>query len=251
MRNPLLSWATVALVFALPLAVHAAVKASDADVVQVAEAALHQISPDSKIASDRPSALPGFREIVAAGQVVYVSNDGRFVIQGQVFDLKTSSDLSAAAETGMREQVLSEVSPADELVFAPPHPKYTVIVFTDPTCGYCRELHTHINEYLAKGIAIHYLPFPRSGADSEVGKQTAAIWCAKDPKDALSKAFAGGQVSPAGDSVCDPKVKAGVDLGLRLGVLGTPSVFTSNGVLIGGLLSPDKMEARIKQALNL
>ena len=47
------------------------------------------------------------------------------------------------------------VSSSQRIVFKPKgEVKHTVAVFTDIDCGYCRELHKHMEEYNARGIQI-------------------------------------------------------------------------------------------------
>lgn len=36
--------------------------------------------------------LPGFREVIAGGQLLYVSDDGRYLMQGAVLDLEAQED---------------------------------------------------------------------------------------------------------------------------------------------------------------
>ena len=68
----------------------------------------------------------------------------------------------------------------ERIVFAPEAPDYTVSVFTDVECGYCRKLHEDIAEYNRLGIAIEYLAFPRMGPASEDFSKMVAVWCASD-----------------------------------------------------------------------
>src|SRR3546814_1051414 len=69
-----------------------------------------------------------------------------------------SSDLSLA---GLRRELLKTIPVKDRIVFAPKDPKYTVAVFTDVECGFCRKLHSQIDDYNREGIAVQYLAFPR------------------------------------------------------------------------------------------
>ena len=77
---------------------------------------------------------------------------------------------------------------SDRIVFAPPNPKYTVEVFTDIECGYCRKLHSEIAEYNRQGIAVQYMAFPRMGLGSQDHREMISVWCASDRKQALTDA---------------------------------------------------------------
>ena len=78
--------------------------------------------------------------------------------------------------------------------FAPEKPRYTVTVFTDVDCAFCRKLHTEIAQYQEQGIAVHYVAYPRSGPGSESWNKMASVWCARIARDALTRAKQGQDV---------------------------------------------------------
>ena len=72
----------------------------------------------------------------------------------------------------LRSRLLQTIPVSDRIVFAPPNPKYTVTVFTDVECGYCRKLHSQIADYNQQGISVQYVAFPRMG----LGSRTSGRW---------------------------------------------------------------------------
>src|SRR3546814_2553685 len=98
--------------------------------------------------------------------IFYVSNDGRYMLQGSLYDMDAKRDLSEASLAGLRRELLKTIPVSDRIVFAPKDPRYTVAVFTDVECGYCRKLHSQIDDYNREGIAVQYLAFPRMGLGS-------------------------------------------------------------------------------------
>ena len=85
--------------------------------------------------------------------------------------------------------MIDTVPESEMLVFAPKEPaKYTITVFTDIDCGYCRRLHSQIAEYNRLGIRVRYMFFPRSGPDTESWHKAEAVWCASNRNDALTRA---------------------------------------------------------------
>ncbi len=226
----------------------AAKPASAAD--QAAEArvrqALKALNPNLTIDYVAAAPMPGFRVVVVGGQVVYVSDDGKYLVQGGVLDMQSRRD---AAETSValmqyRRNLIDGVPHEQRIVFAPPNPKYTVSVFTDIECGYCRKLHSEIAEYNKQGIAVEYLAFPRMGLGTQDHKDMVSVWCSSDPKRALTDAKNGKGVA-ARD--CTNPVAAEFEIGQRLGVNGTPAIFTAEGVQIGGYLAPAQMRAVLDQ----
>ena len=92
------------------------------------------------------------------------------------------------ASREVRRKLLKTIPVSDRIVFAPPNPKYTVSVFTDVECGYCRKLHSDIAEYNRQGIAIQYLAFPRMGLGSADFNKMVTVWCSADRRKALTDA---------------------------------------------------------------
>jgi len=207
--------------------------------------ALTGFAPKVQIDSVKPAPIPGYYQVIASGQMVYVSADGKYMFSGSLIDLNSRTDLSDADWAGFRKAELAKVPDAQKIVFAPANPKHTVTVFTDVTCGYCRELHKHIEELNKAGIAVKYLAWPREGVVTTAGRDTptytqmVSVWCAADRKASFTAAIIDGRdPKPA---TCPNTVKQDFDLGLKLGVSGTPAVIAEDGTLIGGYLTPAQM----------
>ncbi|GIX32837.1 MAG: hypothetical protein KatS3mg125_0793 [Lysobacterales bacterium] len=205
---------------------------------------IRALVPDANIESVKPSPVPGLYEVIVSGQIVYVSADGRYLIQGGMFDMEKREDLTELARARIRKEALAKVPPEKRIVFAPKERKHTLTVFTDIDCGYCRRLHQHMAEYNAAGIAIEYLFFPRAGIGSPSYEKAVSVWCSADPRDALTRAKAGEEIPSRS---CDNPVMEDFELGKRIGITGTPAVITEEGILIGGYLTPEQLQERLAQ----
>lgn len=224
-------------------AVAAIPQTTNTNAPQAVTEAVRKLAPHAAIQSITQTPIPGLYQVIASGQVVYVSADGRYMLQGNAYDLKTHTDLSDAQMDRLRRAALASVSPAQMIRYAPAHPKYTVTVFTDIDCPYCREFHRHIAEYNAAGIAVDYLFWPRTGLNTSSAAKAIAVWCAADRKAAFTAAKAGVDPKPA---TCANPVKHDFELGLDLGVDGTPTIIASNGALIGGYVAPWDLLQRLQ-----
>lgn len=199
--------------------------------------------PGVEVRRLRPAPFAGFTEAVVAGRVVYVSNDGRYILDGAVIDVREQRNLTESAMDSIRVDGLKAIPTAQRIVFAPRNPKYTVTVFTDIECGFCRRFHQHMPEYNALGIAVEYLFFPRAGAGSEAWAQAEAVWCARDPLQAMTDAKAGKALPPGR---CANPVGAEYALGHKVGVRGTPAIYAANGAQLGGYLEPRRLLAALQ-----
>jgi len=163
-----------------------------------------------------------------------------------VLDLEQQEDLmqNSAALADYRSKLIATIPKSERIVFAPPNAKYTITVFTDIECGYCRKLHGEIGELNRQGIAVEYLAFPRMGLGSQDHKDMISVWCSSDRKRALTDAKAGKPVAPRD---CKNPVTMEFDVGQRIGVSGTPAIYSTEGVQLGGYLPPAALRAKLDE----
>ena len=207
--------------------------------------ALHRLEPNIQVESINPSPIPGFREVIATGQVVYVSDDGKYLFQGGLLDIEKRKDLSEAAMARLRVDILKTLPVEDRIVYSPAgKPRHTVVVLTDIECGYCRKFHSDIAEYTKRGIEVEYLAFPRAGLASPDYRNMVSVWCAPDRQKALTDAKNGRAVQSrtCGRTPVDMQYRAGQ----RMGLSGTPMILNANGELMGGYLPPDALLQRLE-----
>lgn len=212
--------------------------------VQMVQQAIHKLSARVEVDSIQPAPLPGFYQVIASGQMVYVSTDGKYMMHGDLVDLVRGENLSDDAWAAFRKAALAGVPASQRIIYAPAHPKYTVTVFTDVTCPYCRALHEQMAAFNKAGIAVEYMAWPREGVTTTSGgltptyKEMVSVWCAKDRKTAFEAATQ-GHSPPA--ATCANPVKDQFDLGLKLGVSGTPTIFGPDGDTLGGYVTPEQL----------
>ncbi len=220
-------------------------QAADSGDATVARAAVQKLITSNKIDAFEKSPVPGYYQAVVGSQLLYVSADGRYVLQGTLYDANAKIDLTAQRLARVNIARLDAYPASKRISFAPKSkPKYKVTVFTDIDCGYCRKMHSHIDEYNARGIQVDYLFFPRSGPGTPSFAKAVSVWCAKDQKQAFTAAKAGANPDPL---QCDNPVAEEYQLGISVGVDGTPSVFADDGSKIGGYLTPDQLQAQLER----
>lgn len=195
--------------------------------------ALAKSMPSVKVGSIKPAEISGLYEVTVGGNIVYVSGDGKYLIQGHLVDIAARTDLTEEKLSGTRKQALEKLGLDKMIVFKPKISKYTVSIFTDIDCGYCRKLHSEIDQYMAEGITIQYLFFPRAGKGSDSYQKAISVWCADDRKAALTAAKK-GDTPPA--KTCDNPVDEHMQLAEDFEVKGTPMMVTEKGNIFPGYL---------------
>lgn len=218
--------------------------AADDATEAVVRKAVQGLAPGVQVDKIEQSPLPGFYQVIASGQMVYVSADGKYLLNGDLLDLTSKKNISEKAWADFRKVQLAKVPQSQRIVFAPANPKYHVTVFTDVNCGYCRALHEHMADFNKAGIAVEYVAWPREGVTSTSGQPTqtytemVSVWCAADPKMAFTQAKQGKAPKAA---TCTNPVKDEFDLGVKLGVTGTPTIVADDGRVVGGYVTPEQL----------
>lgn len=193
-----------------------------------------------------PSPVDGWFTIRKGAIVAYISGDGRYLLQGDLIDLDEEINLSEATRNEARLEMLSGLPNDKVIVFSPENPRFSVSVFTDIDCTYCRRFHNQIDEYLAQGIEVRYLMYPRSGPGTPSWKKAEEVWCAKDRNQALTlakldKKF---ETQSCDASILETHYALGQDIGLR----GTPALVLQDGTLVSGYLPPLQLAEAVASA---
>lgn len=233
------------LILASALSIAAlAAQAGEATKLENLQATVAQINPNAEISWVKDSPIPGLNEVGVDGVVLYISDDGRYLLHGTLLDVIQRKNLTEIAGAETRKALLASIKDQDKIIFKPDGPaKHRILVFTDISCGYCHKVHENLQAYLDRGIQVEYVAFPRGGPESPVLAQMDAIWCAKDRLAAYTSAIEGRiPDSPK----CDSPVRAQYDLGDKIGVQGTPAIYTLDGMQHGGYVPPEQLASELE-----
>lgn len=181
-----------------------------------------------------------------SGEAFYSNADGSHFLVGDLYENGDEGlvNLTEQEQNQERADALAAV-PDDELVIfrGADEPKATITVFTDPTCPYCARLHDTIPELNERGIAVHYMAFPRAGMGSQAATTLQQVWCSDNRSEAMTQAKEGEAISSAAD--CDNPVAGQYDLGKALGVQGTPAIILPDGQMVPGFVPPERLSAML------
>jgi thiol:disulfide interchange protein DsbC len=205
--------------------------------VNADEAAIRQAMstsmPSVKVDSVKPAVVKGLFEVVVGANIYYVSEDGKYLLQGRLVDVAARKDLTEEKLNVTRKLAIEKMGQANMIVFKSKITKYTVTIFTDIDCGYCRKLHSEIDQYLAQGITIQYLFFPRAGKGSDSYNKAVSVWCAEDRNAALTAAKKDQKLT---EKTCDNPIDKHMQLAAEFDVKGTPMIISENGNVYPGYL---------------
>ena len=200
---------------------------------KIVREALTKAMPSLQIDSVKPSPIKDIFEVTVGGDIVYASDDGKYLLQGRLIDTATRTDLTEEKLSSARKVALDKLGEANMIIFKPKIHTYTVTVFTDIDCGYCRKLHSELDSYLVEGIEIRYLFYPRAGKGSDSYNKAVSVWCAKDKNAALTNAKKDQKVE---SKTCENPIDEHMALATSFDVKGTPMIVTEKGTIYPGYL---------------
>ena len=218
----------------------------------------------SKIESIEKSEFPGIYKVYFGDlQPLYVSEDGRYFLYGQMFKIDLQPAYVSADSFGSskslepfvqnltdtdmfekRRSLMKEIQEIELITFKAANEKYSLTIFTDVDCGYCRKLHKQIKEYNELGISIRYAAFPRSGLGTDTFTKMVGAWCSEDTKKVFTSLKDGKEPRL---EFCDSQpVAKHYAIGKKLGITGTPAIITNEGELLPGYYSPQDLLKKLK-----
>jgi len=212
------------------------------------EAALKTALPTIKPDAINESPIKGVYEVVVGARLFYVSEDGRYLMQGSMVDLKSREDLTEKKLGAARLGALEKLGTDNMIVFKPKIFKHLVYVFTDIDCGYCRKLHSEIDQYLKEGIEVRYLFFPRAGKDSDSYFKAETVWCAKDRNAALTRAKSGENLAK---KECPNPIDKHMELASAMGANGTPMIVTEKGTILPGYVPATQLTKMLEEKTDV
>ena len=195
------------------------------------------------------SRLDGFYEVVVNEprlDVLFMSYDGLYVIQGDVINLKTKSNLTLNKINSLRKEIIDTIEEKDKIVFKANNERYVVHVFTDVDCPYCARLHADMSMLNALGITVKYLASPLEQLHPQAQSSMEKIWCAEDRNQAIHN-YKTQRILPKSVE-CENPVAQQLAIAKQLGVNGTPSVFFEDGTNIPGYQEPEILLQNIEQS---
>jgi thiol:disulfide interchange protein DsbC len=216
----------------LPSALLAETQGIDPAITRLLQARLGDVAVNQPVATP----VNELYQTRFGSKYAYLSSDGRYVLVGDMIDLKTGVNLTDKVRQEVARETLAAFPIGDLVVFPAEGKTRTFLnVFTDSSCPYCKKLHQEVPELQKAGIEVRYFPFPRGGARGPGYQELRQVWCSKDRRQAMNivKDVDSGDLGTA-DCANAQIVDRAYNLGNEVGVSGTPALFTQSGRKLDG-----------------
>lgn len=189
--------------------------------------------------------VPGVVEVDFGDGFIYLTEDGKYALKGDIIDLYKNVNLTEAKRSKSRLDALAKIDTSKMLVYpADKEKKHSITVFTDIDCGYCRRMHQGIKEYTSRGIEVRYVFYPRAGRNSASYYKAVSVWCADDSHTAMNRIVSGQAIE---SSTCENPVDQHMDVANLLGVTGTPTIILQDGRRLPGYVKAAQLEYIIRK----
>ncbi len=181
-----------------------------------------------------------YKAEVKGGPTLYVTKNAQYFVVGDLYRVAADGLVNETEQAKLAK--LESLPESDMVVFKADNEKTHITVFTDVDCGYCRMLHNDVPILNEMGITVRYLAYPRAGIGSLAYRKMVSIWCSDDPKKWITEAKMGAEVP---ENKCVNPVAEQYQLGVSLGVRGTPSIISKEGVFMPGYLPPKELASKL------
>ncbi|MEI7447087.1 MAG: DsbC family protein, partial [Burkholderiales bacterium] len=183
-----------------------------------------------KVDALRRSPVPGIWEVQIGTDLIYVDDKGQHgFVEGQLIDLKANRNLTQERIDEITAVNFKDLPLAWAIKQVNGKGTRQVAVFEDPNCGHCRNLRRDLLN--VPDVTIYTFTLPILAADSKI--KAAQAWCASDKVKAWNELMLQGRV-PDNKGTCDNPVEKVAELGRKLKVTGTPTLFFANGKRLPG-----------------
>ncbi|TLD47674.1 MAG: putative thiol:disulfide interchange protein DsbC [Accumulibacter sp.] len=188
----------------------------------------------------------GLYEAYADGQIFYTDDKVSVIIAGALIDGKSMKNITDERLQKLTAIKFSELPLTLAVKQVRGDGKRVFATFEDPNCGYCKKL----AKDLAKldNVTIYTFLYPILSPDSL--DKSNRIWCAADKAKAWNDWMVDGK-APGGKGDCDTTaVKKTIEIGRKLAINGTPTIFFTDGERVPGAVPVARIEEKLAQTAS-
>jgi thiol:disulfide interchange protein DsbC len=190
------------------------------------------------------SPVSGLYEVVTPDHLFYTDEEGNYLINGVIWDLRTMHNITEERERKVYA-IDFKTLPFDLAIKeVKGNGKRKMMIFTDPNCGYCKKLEAELQK--VDNVTIYRLMFPIfEGSDVKARN----VWCTKNKTKTWTDMMLDGVMPPAAtDPKCTYPVAKAKEWGEKLRVNGTPAIFFADGTKNPGALPAEDIEKALDDA---
>jgi len=165
--------------------------------------------------------------------IVYTDATASHIILGKIYDTKGDRDLTEDRLRKLNAIKFDSLPLAQAVKVQRGNGKRVLVMFSDPHCPYCTKFEQTLQQ--VDDITVYIFMFPVIKPD--LADHSKGVWCSPDRAKAWLDLALRGKPPTASPS-CENPVAKNLELGHKLGVNSTPTLYLANGERVAGALSP-------------
>ena len=201
-----------------------------------------RLGEGAKVDSVRETPYSGLYEIRVGSDILYTDKTATYLFSGHIYNVKTSVDLTRERIDELNKIKFSDLPLDKALKQVKGDGKRVIAVFEDPNCGYCKRFRRDTLKNI-DNVTVYTFMYNILADDSAVKSKN--IWCAPDRVKAWDDWMVSGKAAPVAPASCETPNDEVLELGHKLRISGTPSIFFADGSRIPGAIDAKTLEAKL------
>jgi thiol:disulfide interchange protein DsbC len=230
--------AALALALALAAFGAAAETAQEANIKKLIQP---RIGEGAEVESVTKTPYSGLFEVRVGNEIFYTDAQAKYLFVGRVLDANTTEDFTKARLEAINRIKFSDLPLESAVKTVKGNGKRVIAVFEDPNCGYCKRFRKTLQE--VDNVTVYTFLYNILAEDSSVKSKN--IWCTADRSKAWDDWMLNGKAAPTAPDSCSTPNEKIYNLGRKLKVTGTPTIFFTDGSRIPGAIDARGLESKL------
>jgi thiol:disulfide interchange protein DsbC len=210
-----------------------------AEVTATIKKTIESRFPGAHVLEVQPAAIPGIYEVFMGDQIVYADASGDYLLMGPLVDTQTRTNLTEARLNDYGK-IDFKTLPLDRAIkVVKGNGSRQFAIFSDPDCPFCQQLEKSLLS--VNDMTMYVFLYPIASLHPQATAKAHAIWCAKDRVGAWSQWMHEKKLPPTATCAGDP-IDELQQLGNRLRINSTPTLFFANGRRVAGAIPEKEIE---------
>jgi len=185
----------------------------------------------------------GLYEVVIGDQLLYTDEQGLYMFDGSVIEVKSRSDLTEQRRHQLFAVEFDQLPLELAVKKVKGNGKRKMAYFTDPNCGYCKRLEKELAK--VNNVTLYLFLYPIFEGSDEIVRN---VRCADNPVKAWDDLML-KDIAPASATCKTPTDKV-MALGVKMRVNGTPNLIFGDGMQVPGFMPAQEIEKRLNESVK-
>lgn len=210
---------------------------------QIAKTLAERIPQLQKIDEVKSTPMQGLYEVRIGTDLFYTSEDGNYLIQGELIDTRAQRNLTEDRINQLTAIDFKNLPLGDAIKIVHGKGERQLAVFEDPNCGYCKRFERDLQN--VDNVTVYMFLYPILSRDS--AEKSRNIWCAKDSRKAWADYMLKDK-TPASASCDIDAIERNLALGRKHKITGTPTLIFADNTRVPGAISSQEVEKYLNAA---